>query len=330
MSEGIPATVSNPAIINATTNTGKALQLPVASTTKNLSQLITCKRSHINLNSTNIANNFNHLLDSSKLSIKCPNSSQPLLKNSNNSTHKVVSNTINNVKSVTTNPKEFSGSYAYSKIIKKESLSCDSISKVPYLYGNLLIGETNTTSPIQIQSIDTGSDEAIAIGSDQCSTEQIAQNASRSPLLDKPANNGSLLSVNSCGVSMFGSSGSSCGHNISTASTVTVCNSPMISLSKSETNICETNRSDGGGGGGGVSKLTIYNVVSLNDLNETDPFLSRPMNDLSKNQCLTKISDSDICELNQKKHVTALTNPTVLTSITVSMRNTADVSDKLF
>lgn len=240
-------------------------------------------------------------------------------KNSNSSTHRAVSN-ANNVKSVTLNPRELGeNSYIGGIIIKKESLSCDSISKTSSSLS------ANTTSIVEPIAIVCKQYEAIVADLDDAinSENETAQNMSRSPLLDKTTNNGSLLSVNSCG--MFGSSGSSCGHNISTASTATVCNGPMISLSKSETNICESDRSNGGS-----NKLTIYNVVSLNDLNQTDPFFDRPMNDLSKNQCLTKISDVDLCDLSQKKHITAITNPKMLNSITVSMRNAADVSDKIF
>lgn len=101
--------------------------------------------------------------------------------------------------------------------------------------------------------------------------------------------NASLLSVDSS-FSVGGSSGGSIA-NVSTASP----NSPgTISLSKSETNIFE--------GGDMENKLAIYNVVSLNDLNESDPFLNRrQMNDLSKNQVLNNISEFEMRGLARDK-----------------------------
>lgn len=60
----------------------------------------------------------------------------------------------------------------------------------------------------------------------------------------------------------------------------------MVALSKSETNIFDVTN---------AAKLSIFNVVSLNDLNDaTDTFSNRPMNDLSKNQLLNNISDNEI------------------------------------
>lgn len=185
------------------------------------------------------------------------------------------------------------------RCIKKESFSCDSINKSMYLS---MIGGSASN-----ESLNDSRSDALHF---ECQDKSM--NSARSPKL-LPHNGGSMLTVTNCAQS----------------GTSSACNSPMISLSKSETNIAETNTSDGGGGGGS-NKFTIYNVVSLNDLYESDPFLNRPMNDFSKNQCLTKISDTELDDLNQKKHIVTLTNPKVLTTITVSMRNAADGSDKIF
>lgn len=59
----------------------------------------------------------------------------------------------------------------------------------------------------------------------------------------------------------------------------------MISLSKSETNIFEGNN---------PIKFALYDVVSLNDLDEVDPFPALPMIDLTKNQLLNNISKDEI------------------------------------
>lgn len=60
----------------------------------------------------------------------------------------------------------------------------------------------------------------------------------------------------------------------------------MVALSKSETNIFDVTNS---------AKLSIFNVVSLNDLNDlTNTFCNKPMNDFSKNQMLNNISDNEI------------------------------------
>lgn len=193
------------------------------------------------------------------------------------------------------------------RCIKKESLSCDSINKLMYLS---MIGSASN------ESINDSPSDPLHF---ECQDKSM--NSARSPKLS-PHNGGSMLTVTNCAQS----------------GTSSVCNSPMISLSKSETNISETNSSDGGGGNGsggggggsGSSKFTIYNVVSLNDLYESDPILNRPMNDLSKNQCLTQISATELDDLKQKKHIMTLTKPKVLTTITVSMRNATDGSDKIF
>lgn len=94
---------------------------------------------------------------------------------------------------------------------------------------------------------------------------------------------------------------------------------PIISLSKSETNIAESNIKDN------HNQLSIYNVVSLNNLHD-ESFFNRTLNDISKAQCLTNSDENDLYEINPK----TLSSPKVLTTVTVSMRNAADVSDKVF
>lgn len=102
--------------------------------------------------------------------------------------------------------------------------------------------------------------------------------------------------------------------------------SPSISLSKSDTNISESNIDESD-----RDQMAIYNVASLNNLHKNDTFFNRTLNDYSKNQCLTSSSSYDLCDFGTKSHnVVTLTSPRVLTTVTVSMRNAADVSDKVF
>lgn len=110
--------------------------------------------------------------------------------------------------------------------------------------------------------------------------------------------------------------------------TISIANpsvSPVISLSKSETNIFDTNAEIDT-----TNQLTIYNVVSLNDLHDNCSLLNRVIHDPSKNQYLSNSSENDLYDLSPKKHIVTLTTPKVLTTVTVSMRNAADVSDKVF
>lgn len=128
------------------------------------------------------------------------------------------------------------------------------------------------------------------------------------------AKNCSLLSVDSASFSNGGSSGQTSiyadGKSMSPSSPGT------ISLSKSETNIFEGNDSQ--------SKLAIYNVVSLNDLNVSESFLNRrQMNDLSKNLVLNNISEYDLNELNKKN----LANDQQQQMITISMSGEIDADD---
>lgn len=309
------AQTTNTTIINATTNTGKALQLPIA-INKYLPQLnnTNCKRNHA-------TNNFHqHQLESNKLSIKCPCSSASVSASASASlANKISANAIaistaniqniQTIKSINNDTKSMINSTGKelsdiclmcepNRCIKKESISCDSINKSMYL--SMIESASN-------ESLNDSPSDALHF---KCQDKSI--NSARSPKLSPHHGGGSMLTVTNCAQS----------------GTSSACNSPMISLSKSETNISETNSLDGGGGGS--NKFTIYNVVSLNDLYESDPFLNRHMNDLSKNQCLTKISDTELDELNQKKNIMTFTNPKVLTTITVSMRNATDGSDKIF
>lgn len=240
-------------ILNATTNTGKALQLPIT-TPKTLSPLVTnCKRNSMALN------NLHHPIDAKKPIIKCNCSASSQGKKS--STNEKISSKDGCI---------------INQCLKKESFSCDSISKSSFV----------TAGPY------TDTDQST--------------NGSRSPksIATSCSPSGNMMAM----------------PNSTTCGTI----SPIISLSKSETNISESNNEDN------RNDLTIYNVVSLNNLHDTEPFFSRTMNDFSKNQCLTNSSDNDLYSLSPKKHIVTLTNPKVLTTVTVSMRNAADVSDKVF
>lgn len=262
---------------------GKTLQLPVvastfinstascssklvvsANTSNSSSLLHSCtKRSHHSSNilsakSTVSNSNFHHHFDAN---CKSPSTQQKQFVTPNQNTIKIVSNSESAPVEDATESIERILEMASPQVtttapktgcsIKKESLSCDSISKSTFACVK------------SAEQIDAGMDGSAA-----------------SPMSEYQ--NLSLLSVNSV-TSAYGSSGSSCGNNISSTSTVTASNAPMISLSKSETNIFEGNDGDAG------NRISVYSVVSLNDLNESDPFLNWPMNDLSKTQCLNQI-----------------------------------------
>lgn len=79
------------------------------------------------------------------------------------------------------------------------------------------------------------------------------------------------------------------GNDSSILASILNVDSGMISLSKSETNIFE---------GSNSIKLAVYDVVSLNDLNDVQPFPNKPMIDLTKNQLLHNLSND---EMNLKK-----------------------------
>lgn len=176
--------------------------------------------------------------------------------------------------------------------LKTESYSCDSIARTTHLYDD-------DVSSCAISDIRETSLSARVFGH------------------HVTACNASMLSVTSSDMDEFDINASDVAIGSNDNAKVTCANSPMISLSKSETNIAEQNRDDGTG------KLQIFNVVSLNDLYENDPFLQKPMSELSKSPCSTLTSDSG--SMQRKKHNMTLTN-----TITVAMRNTADVSDKTF
>lgn len=322
--------------VNPSSTTGKTLQLPiVASTCKNSdascsnssnskltanitnSSLLHCctKRSHHSSNissakSTNINSNFHHPMDAN---CKTP-LQQPYITTTNQSTIKIVSNfrscPFNRVddaiktnertrKMCVTSSQAMSNAPKTGCSIKKESLSCDSISKAT-------ISACAERAEYIVGELD----------------DNVASKKDASPIFEHQ--NASLLSVNS-GASACGSSGSSCGgNNLSSTSTITASNSPMILLSKSETNIFEGIDGDDG------NKLSVFSVVSLNDLNECDPFLNRPMNDLSKTQCLNQISD-ERCRMNDnmRQHALIVNSKKTITSptVTVTMRNSDDFSD---
>lgn len=247
--------------------------MPIATTSKHTdaSNKSTCKRSH----QTNSAIcNVHHQLDANKLSIKCASAQQAHTSNCTN-------RNVCNLKSAPLHRNED----AKSSQMNKASLSCDSISKSTFIYAN-----SSTTDELILIQCSGYMTETQTTELDRKHMDTL----SASPNADAEFHDSSLLSVSGCG-----SSGSSCSNHISSASTITACNSPMISLSKSETNIfnCDS----------GANKLAIYNVVSLNDLNESDPFFQRPMNDLSKNQCLTNISDQELAASN-KANVAQKTN----------------------
>lgn len=75
------------------------------------------------------------------------------------------------------------------------------------------------------------------------------------------------------------------GNDSSILESILNVDSGMVSLSKSETNIFE---------GSNSIKLAVYDVLSLNNLNDVEPFPNKPMIDLSKNQMLLNISKEEV------------------------------------
>lgn len=252
--------MANVTLLNATASTGNALQLPIA-TAKTLSPLVTttCKRNSMALN------NLHHAADAKKVTNKC-NCSAASSSQAKKSTNDKLFNSKDGC--------------VVNQCLKKESFSCDSISKSSFV---------------------------TAVAGPYTDTDR-STNGSRSP---------TSLATSCCSPS---------GNQMSMPNPATSGGtiSPIISLSKSETNISESNNEDQ------RNHFTIYNVVSLNNLHDTEPFFSRTMNDLSKNQCLTNSSDNDLYSLSPRKHIVTMNNPKVLTTVTVSMRNAADVSDKVY
>lgn len=258
-------TMANSTIINTTTNTGKALQLPIA-TSKNVPSLVTTNTNTITITTTNnckrnVMAHGHQQFDSKKPTNKCKCNCSSIAQNKRSANDERI---ILNANSCDLN-----------HCIQKESFSCDSISKSYFVPLADLYNETDD---------DDG--------------DALRPKPIRSP---KPLSSSSLLGYTNI------------NPNISAGNATT-----LTSLSKSETNIAETNIEDN------RNQLSIYNVVSLNNLHDTEPFFNRTLNDLSKNQCLTNSDENNLYELNPK----TLTSPKVLT--TVSMRNAADVSDKVF
>lgn len=248
---------TNPTYISASTNTGKLLQLPIATVKHPPQPTSQCKRNHSSITTS-----------LTKIPT-CP-------------TQKFMNHEIARI-----------SNYADGPCLKKESFSCDSIVRTSQLSIECN-DKIDLISPVREASL---------------SAKMFGHRVT--------AYNESLLSITSSDMEDFDSFSHTGNDNGKTACN----NSPMIALSKSETNISEQNRCDGDD----TSKLQIFNVVSLNDLHEDDPFLQKPNGDLSKNQCLTLDSDENCGSMRRKKHNMKLTN-----TITVAMRNTADVSDKTF
>lgn len=276
--------------LSTMTNASKSVQLSISSA-KSLSPhvaSVNCKRHSMNLSSLH----HHQLADLRKSSSKCNCSSAPLMKRSTNER---------------ANFKD-SGDLTVNSM-KKESFSCDSISKTSYISvaaAAATTAETIATNPF------TETNHSLTINGSRSPNRFLATSSS------SPSGNSNLTS------------------STTTGGTV----SPIISLSKSETNISESKTADAAQ----QNQLTIYNVVSLNNLHDNEPFFHRSLGDHPKNQCYASSSDDGLYNLNPKNqqqhqhqhhhhhhsHIVTLANPKVLTTVTVSMRNAADVSDKVF
>lgn len=295
-----------------------------------------CKR-----NNHHICTNL-HQLDSNKLLIKCLCS--PLTQTANStSTNKIVSNKSNPAIHTHTDDTidvdqvlkkqqqrhsicsiESVNKDAYQKCALKKSTDNNNLSEInTNLKGNSQEIASNEFEDYDLSlnrsscecSLLIGDSMVISLDDSTISSNLFDSKIDDASSMDKKTS--SLLSVNSS-LSVCGSSSSSCGNNNSNNSTLVAGNSPlMISLSKSETNIFD-DTADG-------TKLEIFNVVSLNDLNETELYFNRPMNDLSKTQCLTKISDQDM-HLN-KKHLLSKAAANRMTMPSVASK---DIPDKIF
>lgn len=265
----LPA-MANATIINATTNTGKALQLPIA-TPKLLSPLVTTNSKR---------NQMTHQqFDTQKLTNKCKCNCSSTAQNKRSANNERIIFNANSCDLI--------------HCIQKESFSCDSISKSYFV---------PLADPYSQTGVGHGDDD-YEYNDDNDDDDALKRKPNLSP---QPL---SMLGINT---------------NLdATATTPGSANgaiSPVISLSKSETNIAESNIEDN-------RNQLFYNVVSLNNLHDdTEPFFNRTLTDISKNQCLTTSDENDLYGLSPK----TLTSPKVLTTVTVSMRNAADVSDKVF
>lgn len=268
------------------TNASKSVQLSISSA-KSLSPHITnvnCKRHSMNLSSLH-----HQMADIRKSSSKCSCSSAPLIKRSTNERANFKDSGDLNV-----------------TCMKKESFSCDSISKTSYISAAAAAASSSTiaTNPFTESNINS-----------------LTINGSRSP--------NRFLATSS--------SSPSGNSNLTSSTTTGGTASPIISLSKSETNISESKSEQQTN----QNQLTIFNVASLNNLHDNEPFFHRTLGDHPKNQCYASSSDDGLYNSNSKKHnqhqhhhhhshIVTLNNPKVLTTVTVSMRNAADVSDKVF
>lgn len=334
MSESLIASTS-PASNTAynASSTGKIFHLQVTNTCKNpdFAAKHSCKR-----NNHHICTNL-HQLDSNKLLIKCPCSQLPPNATST-SINKIVSNKSN--PAIHTHSDDaIDVDHATKKQQQRHSIcSIESVNRDAYQRCALKRSTDSSLSEINTNVTDVSVPETddcdLSLNRSSCECSILADNSFvslddsivSSNLFDLKTDDGSmaaekkisssLLSVNS--LSVCGSSGSSCGNNNSNNSTVVAGNSPlMISLSKSETNIFDE-KADG-------TRLEIFNVVSLNDLNDTEIYFSRPMNDLSKTQCLTKISDQDVHSNKQHRMKLASSSGTTIASMA-----SKDISDKIF
>lgn len=266
--------------LSTMTNTSKSMQLSISSA-KSLSPHVAnlnCKRHSMNLSSLH-----HQMSDARKSNGKCNCSSAPLCKRSTNERATFKDSGDLNVSSM-----------------KKESFSCDSISKTSYISAAAVAAASSATNPFSDTNI------------------HLTINGSRSP--------NRFLATSS--------SSPSGNSNLTSSTTTGGTVSPIISLSKSETNISESKTADATN----QNQLNIYNVVSLNNLHDNEPFFHR-LGEHSKNQCYASSSDDGLYNLNPKKHhhhhhhnshIVTMTNPNVLTTVTVAMQNAADVSDKVF
>lgn len=289
---------------NCAVSSGRNLQLSINSSTCKNSDANNKHSVHNVYKRNHIANNILSVTSTAHNNYQlhhANDSTNPKLQNRYSLSHIIASSTnssVNNSTAIATNRySDVTDEFSLSSL-KKESLSCDSISK-------------------SITTIGTFSMHSDVGSSTTGDANEFTRPESDATFASSEYRNSSLLSVNS-GLSMCGSSGSSYDNN--SASTM-ACNSPIIALSKSETNIFRTNNDE--------ANSPVFNVVSLNDLNDAEQFFDRPMNDLSKTQCLTQISNQEIT----RKHSNTLTSPKISHEnqkpISIA-QNSRDVGDKIF
>lgn len=260
---------------NATTNTGKA-------TPKNLSTLVT---TNTTTTTTNTITNCkrNPIAHGHQQLDKIKRSTAQNMRSANNERN------LSNTNSCDPN-----------HCIQKESFSSDSMSKSYFVH---LADPYFETDDYDDDDDDDDDDDALKLKTISIQPPELMSLLS-SPLYKADTNqclsaNNSAAAVTTITTIASGSSNGAIG--------------PVISLSKSETNIAESNVEDSS-----RNQFSIYNVVSLNNLHDVQ---FETLNNLSKNHCFTNSDDEKI---------KTLTGPNVLTTVTVSMRNAADVSDKVF